>query len=297
MKNPRIILLLSALLLLFSTGCSRTEVSGYDILTWEKRGETFPLLPLPPAESLLEEDDFPIGGIVSHHLLAGAMIDDWFRRLKAARGVETFFILSPRHWDLGVESYSLGDLVWSTAGGTVSSDSAVVAELCAALGVTPEPEVFTYEHGVSALVPFIGKYFPSSRVVAVAYAGEAPVNTYQSRILWEAVAPAFTGDSIGDNFLLISADFAHHGDLETTKMKDLRTRRFLYNPGMDTWIFAGCDNRPGIFLLAALSGELSQPEISILYHSNSFALSGQGAEDITSYFFTFLHETGVGEKE
>ena len=84
----------------------------------------------------------------------------------------------------------------------------------------------------------------------------------------------------------MSADFAHHGDAEGTAIKDERTGRFFAAPSLDTWICAGCDNRPGMYVLAFLSGPATHS--TVLYHADSLSLSGQGRDDITSYFFTFF---------
>lgn len=84
----------------------------------------------------------------------------------------------------------------------------------------------------------------------------------------------------------MSADFAHHGDAAGTAVKDERSRRFFDAPSLDTWIFAGCDNRPAIYVLAYLAGPATVS--SVLYHADSLGLSGLGRDDITTYFFTYF---------
>ena len=147
-------------------------------------------------------------------------------------------------------------------------------------------DAFAYEHGISTLVPYIERHFPEAELVAICYRGEPPVSLPMADRLADALAPWFRGTAGEENFLLISADFAHHGTVEGTMLKDKRTRRFFDNPGMGTWDLAGCDNRPGIYAVASLGGT-SQRSV-VLYHSDSYRLSGQAEDDITSYFFAWF---------
>jgi AmmeMemoRadiSam system protein B len=168
----------------------------------------------------------------------------------------------------------------------VESDREKVAALAKALGVRLEPDVFNGEHGVSTLIPYIARYFPRAKVVAMAYRGEPPVRQPMGRKLAQALAPAFGPEGRAKNFLLISTDFAHHGNPASTAAKDELTRRFFEEPNARTWNFAGCDNRYGMYALAHLLDQ--QTRCSVLFHSNSFQLSGHDPGNITSYFFTLF---------
>jgi MEMO1 family protein len=241
------------------------------------------------AEALPGAEACPWAGTVSHHLLAHVLIDRWFSELASRRQVETFYVLSPSHWGLSTQTYSLTDGAWKVDGGTVYSDRQEAARLARGLEVNLEPAVFDPEHGVSTLMPYIAEYFPRAKVVAICYRGEPPLDQPMASRLVEALAPRFDAKGKMKNFLLISTDFAHHGDREGTDLKDDRTRRFFSAPSAETWIFAGCDNRPGIYTLSRLLDPSTR--CSVLYRSDSFELSGHGADDITSYFFTFFWDS------
>jgi MEMO1 family protein len=293
MKLARFIFMFLPIGVLFISGCSKGDVrtvSDNPYLTWEYLGETYPELPEIEREELTVDEGFPVAGIVSHHLLAGELIDEWFIQLRELRDVKRFFILSPRHWDLGTGDYSLTSECWMTGEGVVYSDSIVVEELSLALGCEVDPEVFVIEHGIDALVPFISRHFPGADVIAINYKGEPPVNMLVVKKLRESLMPYFDGKKSEENFLLISSDFAHHGDYAGTKVKDDRTRFFMDNPVLSNWILAGCDNRPGMYLLATMAEKMDRPEMEILYHTNSYYLSGKDPSDITSYFFTYLYD-------
>lgn len=253
--------------------------------TWESLGQRSGATKHVQRERDLPASAKPWAGTVSHHLLTYAQIDDWFRTLAERRDVSRFYVLSPSHWGLSTQAYSLTDGSWRVKGGLVESDRARVASLAKRLGVEAEPRVFDGEHGVSTLIPFIAKYFPRAKVIAIAYRGEPPVDQPKVSRLYEALEPAFEGDGKNENFLIISTDFSHHGDLAQTASKDARSRKFFDAPS-SSWIMAGCDNRPGIYVLSRLLGAKS--EGAVLYHCNSFDLTGVDDGDTTSYFFSYF---------
>ena len=231
-------------------------------------------------------DARPWAGTVSHHLLAAAQIDRWFAELAARRGVKRFYILSPSHWGLSTQEYSITDGSWRVKGGIVQSDRAAARELARTLGVKLEPSVFDPEHGVATLMPYVSKYFPGARIVAVAYRGEPPLNQPMAMRLCEALAPAFTREGRDGNFLLVSTDFSHHGDRVSTQARDERSNAFFVATSPSTWILVGCDNRPGIYVLAMLLEPTTRS--TVLYHCNSWDLSDQDEDNITSYFFSYF---------
>jgi AmmeMemoRadiSam system protein B len=271
------------------TGCSKPPHPSH--LTWSARRASYPHVDVPSPEDAPRDGDMPIAGTVSHHLLAGSRIDDWFRALASKRNVETFIIVSPRHHGIGSESVSVGTGAWRTADGEVETDEKIAERIRRALGVAQDPTVFEYEHGISTLVPFIRDRFPRARIVAIAISGEPPVNTTAARILTDALLPILTGSDSAKYFLVISADFSHHGDRAETSERDAISRRFFERPAMETWIFALCDNRPGMFVLASLADAYGNATMRVLHHTDSFAISGRGERDITSYFFTLLCTT------
>ena len=170
----------------------------------------------------------------------------------------------------------------------VYSNTEYEEAIAKSLGVNFDPQVFPTEHGVNSLIPFISQYFPNAKVCVIAVFGEPPLNQKNAQKLADALSPYFTEDEKEKNFLLISTDFAHHGDLEGTEYKDTRSREFFKAPSKSSWVFCGCDNRPGIYVLSRfLSPDTKN---AVLFHTNSFELSGQDGNDITSYFFSLFYE-------
>lgn len=277
------------IVLMISVSCSR-NVPQQPILSWDRMDYYYPQLDVPPIEQELPRRAFPIAGTISHHLLTGELMDRWFQELASRREVECFYVLSPRHWDLGSGDFSLTLNSWETQSGYVHSDQSRAERLCERLEGRMERDVFVREHGVDALMPFIAKYFPDARVVAVCYPGEPPVNMPMAQRLWSAIEREFSPGKRNENFLLVSVDFSHHGNPEVTRERDATSRIFIENPGSDTWIYSACDNRPAMFAYGKLADTLDQPVNTLMYHTDSYALFGMDPHDITSYFFSFLWE-------
>jgi hypothetical protein len=265
--------------------CSCSEPPRADYRTWAVGYDPLPPARDVPVETELPADAFPWAGTVSHHLLADSLIDQWFHRLAQRRKVDEFWIISPSHWALSKQPVSIADGRWAVTGGWVYSDREASHRIASRLGVPFEPEVFYPEHGVSTLIPYIARYFPKAKVVAMAYHGEPPVDQPLAERIKNALAPEFTAEGRQRNFLVISADFAHHGNLAGTQAKDTRSRIWLEHPTVQDWILVGCDNRPGIYSLSHMLGPTDK--ISILFHTNSWFLSGQEPNNITSYFFSY----------
>lgn len=229
----------------------------------------------------------PWGGVVSHHLLVGKHIDEFFSQLKAERDVETFIIICPSHYGLSVQPWSVADCSWKVDDAFVHTNFEKAQAVLDSLEVPFDPQVFPIEHGASALMPFIHKYFPKANVVVVAVQGEPPLNSLYNRALADAILPFFIKGENDKNFLLISSDFSHHGDIEKTKKRDALSEIFLSEAVPDKWVYCSCDNRPGIYMLSRMMTDGT--ESKILCHTNSYDFSGEGKDDITSYFFVLFY--------
>jgi len=304
-RIPRILYFIAAsTLTVMAASCSRRgdlaeKEKAHVISTWLSLGQSEPWVSEIEREEKLPKEAFPLAGTVSHHLLAGKYIDIYFRTLASARKVETFFIISPSHYGLSTQEWSLCECTWDAGKyGLVQTDSTKEGQLADALGVSYDKNAFRIEHGLSTLMPYIAKYFPKAKVCAIALEGEPPLRQAQAQKLTEALSPYFTKEKAKKNFLLISSDFSHHGNTEETRKKDSHSRKFFESPSKEKWFFCVCDNRQGMYAMANIfckdcnDNEKSfyrQKKCSVLYHTNSFELSGKDGDDITSYFFTFMY--------
>jgi len=274
------------LCLLVTSCCKKDETPLYH--TWHSLHEMDYGVPVHPPldEEIPQQGFFPWAGIASHHLLAHEYLDSWFSSLAEIRKPRCFYIISPSHYGISLEPYSLTTGSWESGFGRVESDKAKVFRLAKLLEVDLDARVFDVEHGVSTLMPYIKKYFPDSKVVAIALEGEPPVNIPISRRLADALEKEFDEKGKQENFLLISSDFSHHGSLEETAKRDNYSQQYLINPNDISWNMVVCDNRPGIYILDRLGK--NNLKSHILYHTNSWEISNEWEHNVTSYFFIYF---------
>lgn len=299
-KTIRTILFLLIFIMLFS-GCSKSQKN----LGTAQKVETLSALPImptwasdnymapewllwPKADYSLPQNFYPWCGTVSHHQLTDKLIDTWFSEIKDRRDVENFFIICPSHFGLSCYDYSVAEVQWDcTNGKYVQSNLEITGEIKNALDVQADNQMFTVEHGASTLMPYIKKYFPEAKVVVVAVVTEAPMNVPYAQKLAEVIEPYFNSkEKRQKDFLLISTDFSHHGTPEVTEVRDSHSMIFLQKPALENYVAASCDNRVGMYALAYIRKDSTPAQI--LFHTNSWLLSGMDEDDVTSYFFTLM---------
>ena len=252
--------------------------------TWRERTLILPDTPDIPVEQHLAKSDVPFAGIVSHHLLAYKFIDEWFCELANHNPkIKTFIVLSPSHWNLSRADFSMTSGAWNCEGSLLETDEKTQKILLEKLDGKIEDDVFLYEHGVSAIAPFIAKYFPKSKIVAIAYDSGLPMNTKIAKRLSVALEPLIAKKGF---FILISSDFSHHHNLERTEQNDNMSRKFFAAPNHTTWQFALCDNPFAMYALTHATNKKFRAVIQ--RNTNSFEISGQDEDDITSYFFCYF---------
>jgi AmmeMemoRadiSam system protein B len=253
----------------------------------------------------------PWAGIASHHLLAAPYIHYWFETLRHTGPIDTFVVLSPQHFRQGHAAIATTDRSWDTHGGPVTADRERVYRLVQESGAQIDTDAFYREHGVGTLVPFIGEYFPEAKILPIAFRSTEVDRSELERVAVAIDRISFSPDSGRRVFILLSTDFSHHRDPETTRENDQINREILLNLTPFTARLLRCDNVSGAIVLAhvmelrerarrssatgyaAPSGRCSYtsaPSIEIMANTDSYLIWERMPEDTTSYFFAFVHE-------
>lgn len=137
-------------------------------------------------------------------------------------------------------------------------------------------------------MPFIKKYFPNTKVTAVAYEVFDHYSDTMVKKYAERIKKNFQTES--ETFLLISSDFTHGADLQTTLAQEARTSRFFFAPTEVSWQNVTCDNMPAIYVFSRIATPYTK--VTTLYKTNCLFLVPDEADpkDITSYFFSYFWE-------
>lgn len=159
------------------------------------------------------------GITVPHHLVAVDLIAQGF--CHAARGeYSRIVILSPDHFRRSNTPFSVTRKDFRTVLGRVNTDRKAALQLLQNQLVS-ESELFSHEHGVRALLPFIAHYFPDSKIVPVAIR----INANPEE--WDSFAASIASLLRPDTLVVQSTDFSHFLTQAKAKERDQETLRVL----------------------------------------------------------------------
>lgn len=159
------------------------------------------------------------GLTVPHHLLAMDLLAGAFSRLRE-KDYRRIVILCPDHYTRSQTPFAVAGRDFATCLGPVAVDTETVAALLACPLVTVS-NLFSQEHGVHALTPFLARLFPRARLVAVA------IRKTATPAQWDRLAEALV-PLLDDKTLLVqSTDFSHYLTPAQAAAKDQETLRRL----------------------------------------------------------------------
>lgn len=237
----------------------------------------------------LDENIKPRSGTVSHHLLVSPIINSWFKELKKHNNdIKNFFIISPKHTDLGYGIISLSSLDWRITGNkSVKANKKYINKILNRLNIKEDRYAFHKEHGIGTLIPFINYYYPDARIIPIV------MDEFNKQI---SICGKLSGIISGlmekddKSFLIISVDFSHRVNLSKTKKRDAITRDALNSLDPDRVNEIYSDNNVSLFTLFFTCNNLNLDANHIFCNIDSQSYIRKNLDDITSYFFTFQYK-------
>jgi len=159
------------------------------------------------------------GLTVPHHLLAADLMARAFARVQG-RHYRRIIILSPDHFSRSRSPFAVTLRDFETALGRLATDRPAVNRLLGNPLVT-ESSLFSHEHGVQALLPFIAHYCPGALIVPIAI-------RYNSRPAeWDSLARTLAPLITPETLLVQSTDFSHYLTAPEARRRDQETLRVL----------------------------------------------------------------------
>ncbi|PKQ04025.1 MAG: AmmeMemoRadiSam system protein B [Alphaproteobacteria bacterium HGW-Alphaproteobacteria-10] len=220
------------------------------------------------------------GLVLPHHLLAADLIAKGFAHVREG-GYRRIVIFSPDHFSRGKTSFSVPGRDFLTSLGPVPLDREGAAALLRSELVS-ESSLFSHEHGVQALLPFIARHFPGAFVLPVAIGKRSTPEEW--RALAELLAP-----HLGDDTLIVqSTDFSHYLDREETSKRDAESLAVLLSGDPERAVSlrqpAHIDSRGALFVQMTLQKSMGATPV-LLAHASSFEYNSAEAEKTggTSY--------------
>ena len=160
------------------------------------------------------------GLTVPHHLLAADLIARAFHLASGTR-VRRVVILTPDHFKRSPVPFAVTRRGFSTVFGLLPAWQEGAGALTAEPSLVAESSLFTHEHGVQSLLPFIAHHFPGTPVLAVACGIRTTLTEWQA--LADLLAPLLDEGTL----LVQSTDFSHYLTARDAAAHDAETLRVL----------------------------------------------------------------------
>jgi AmmeMemoRadiSam system protein B len=159
------------------------------------------------------------GLTVPHHLLAADLLAGACARVQG-QDYRRIVILSPDHFSRSRSPFAVTRRDFDTALGGLTTDRRVVGRLLANPLVS-ESALFSHEHGIQALLPFIAHYFPRALIVPIV------IRQSSQPADWEALAQTLAPLLTPETLLVQSTDFSHYLPPAEARRRDQETLRVL----------------------------------------------------------------------
>lgn len=218
------------------------------------------------------------GGLVPHHLVAGALITDFFLDL-ARNPPSTIILVGPNHENRGAR-IATSRLGWATPFGTVAPASDLVDRMVRDGRLVVDDQALAPEHSVGGLMPYIRYHLPEARVVPIILHGD--VSLAEVERLAGVVAPEVERGAA----LVASVDFSHYLTRAEAEERDRETWRAIAGYDLPAIMRMGddhLDSPASLFLLLATMRRLGIHGPVRTAHTNSGVLMGSDFAETTSY--------------
>jgi hypothetical protein len=225
-------------------------------------------------------------GIVTHHLLAIGLMNEFFSCLSKNVRPERVVLIGPDHYGQSIDRISVSSLPWKTPFGILDPDANAAAAIIGALGLNDSPEAFSGEHSIGVLVPFIHYYFPESRFVPIIIQRNVRLDKLNK---FKTILNAYLGDP--KTLVLLSMDFTHNQTSDEADRRDEISRQVIEKLDSEQTDKLDVDCHPGLKMLLAALRERQGIRARFLNHTNSAKITGQAdLTNVTSYFTIIFEE-------
>lgn len=208
-------------------------------------------------------------GTVPHHLLAGRLIASFLQTASSSRAqTDTVVVTATMHFtENNPICTSLCD--WETPFGKLECDTELTETLIAETKAVCDDDMAAFDHGISALVPYIKYYFPNSKIAFIL------VDERADKDIPRKLAELYS--SIDKECLfLFSADFSHYLSAHETEQHDLETIEAVANRDYEKVAAMTDDNVDSPYVLCTFMrlAEKVNAEPILFDRSNSMLISG-----------------------
>ena len=247
-----------------------------------------------------------ISFITPHHLIADEMMDEIFGKVakqNLEQKINRIVLVSPNHFNMGDGLVILSDKNWEIEKqgfskedfSKVNSDNESIEKLLIDNKSTTnfiykDNDAFYKEHGISGLIPFVGKYFPGVPIVPMMIKDESP-----KEYMFDLANRLAELD--GNTLLILSSDFSHYLDKNISDFHDREAISVIDNMNYEKVYDLETDCVTGLSLLLKFSELQGYQNFNFINNSNSSEVyNNYFVGDNTSYVTGYFTEGRKQEK-
>lgn len=244
--------------------------------------------PKPFLDAIAQErrppPQLPVTGIsVPHHLLAADLIARGFQAAAGNR-YDRVIILSPDHFSRSRRPMATTRRDIETVFGLVHNDKVTSSALLADNALFDDSDLFTKEHGIAALLPFVRHFFPGAKVVPIAISYSASREDCEHAL-------ASIEKLIGPRTLVVqSTDYSHYLSADTARTRDQETLNIIAANDADAVMHllqpAHMDSRASQYIQMRLQRSVFKSSATVIANRNAAQYSEMGGARTTSYIVT-----------
>lgn len=225
-----------------------------------------------------------LAAITSHHFLAKDLIAQTFAGIDPTK-IKRAIIVGPDHYHQLTGTKYLAqttDTIWHTPFGEMNADTQITNSLSSDGEVLSAINVFRAEHSVYLLVPFAKKSFPEAKITPLILRQKVDYSYYYK--LGKKVSNIV---NLEETILIISSDFSHNASRKQARVNDERSVNLLKEMKTDDVDLIENDCKQcAAFLYGYL--EDKDTNFELVSNKNSFDISGESPESITSYIAAYF---------
>lgn len=141
--------------------------------------------------------------IVNQHILAAHIIAGQFA-LSADPKVKTVVLITQNNWNAGRAPIITSRYGWKTPLGTIQPASTLADLLVQKNIATDEEDIFTNEHGITGIVPYVAQSFPNAKIIPLVIRDNTPDS------LVDALAGELSKLDLSQTSIVGTIDMSHY---------------------------------------------------------------------------------------
>lgn len=220
--------------------------------------------------------------ISAHHLLVADKIAALFESIGSNK-TKTVVILSPNHFGIGKSPAQTTNGIWNTPYGQLETDQKAVNKLLKNSNITNEQLVFTKEHGISALTPFIKRSFPNAKLVPIVI--HETLSSEDATSLGNTIA-----NELPNALVIASIDMSHYQPNYVANYHDTVTLNAIESGGCNNCKLE-IDANSVLQTLFAINQSRNEQVWTQTHHGSSIQMGiASKAEDNTSHILGYFQK-------